>query len=375
MHNLLDHHFHIRLAHEYDLAECIGISRQYPNELAFVRRVALEAGIKSKNFHVAIHDGVLVGFVLFHRRKDGIQTIYDLAVHKDYAGLGIGRQLLYSVPCPVRLKVKRDNARANTFYTHAGMRLISSDEKLNTYYMKVLVTFVAGNNTFHPEVAYHAGMAYGTQQYDKPRNWPFMLDVEFDPDKQDWNDYMDKVCRYHPVMAMVTDYMHPTERPRLYKQIRDLKAAGVLRVMVCPKFEGAIDHIPTWCVVAISAPAKSEKFKGWLPDNWSGYKTRRVHILGGTPVTQAYLYDSLKKAEARVISVDGNGFQKNATLSVIWSDGRWYRQQNGNWEHGSYEETLIKSARNIQSYLNQDNYLENIAPTVQKRRERLWDSL
>lgn len=375
-HNLLQREFHIRYATDSDIAECDRIARQYPAELAFVRKASLQRGVDNKSLHVAIADDRLVGFVLFHRRLDGWQTVYDLAVDKRYAGLTIGRQLLYSVPCPIQLKCKVDNRRANRFYEQIGMQDGGTDGKLRKWHMHTLVIFCAGNNKLHPMVARYAGMGYGCAQNDTPAEWPFFADVEFEPHKQDWQDYMHKIHTWRPVMAMVTDYMHASEKRRLQRQILDLRYAGVQRILVCPKFTEAIEHIPTFCTIALSVPTQSQKFAGWLPDwkDMQHLKNRNVHLLGGSPHAQAALIDRVKLYGGRVVSADGNAMQKAAVSSVIWLDGRWYRNTDGNadnWEFGDYETTLKISARNITQYINKpDDFLSGSTKSINKKRTK-----
>lgn len=370
--NLLNRGFHIRYATHADISACDAIARQYPKELAFVRKVSLQRGVENHSLHVAIIDNQVVGFVLYHRRRDDWQTIYDLAVHKNYSGIGIGRNLLYSVECPIRLKVKADNETAIRFYKNAGMQLEAEDTKLKTYVLHHLFIFCAGNNQMHPQIARQAGMGYGCQQFDTPRDWCFMTDVEFEEGKQDWQDYMHKVYQWKPLQAMVTDYQDKTERTRLYQQIRDLKEAGVMRIKVCPKFDGAIRHIPRFCVIALSIPTENEKFKGWLPlwQDMADLKGRRVHLLGGSPQYQVAEVDRVKLYGGRVISMDGNSFQRAATGSTAWVDGRWYRQASGEWEFGTYANTLIVSASNIVQYVNQpDTWLSGSTSLINKRRQ------
>lgn len=129
--------YNIRLATSQDIDAIDKIARQYPKELAFVRRNALQRGVDNKSLHVATSDDNVVGFALFHRRRDGWQTIYDMAVGRSHIRRGIGRLLLYSVPCPIRLKTTQDNERANRFYKNAGMELSGTEQgkkrRLNVY--------------------------------------------------------------------------------------------------------------------------------------------------------------------------------------------------------------------------------------------------
>jgi ribosomal protein S18 acetylase RimI-like enzyme len=342
-----------------DIPHIEAIARQYPTELAFVRRVALIRGVEHQTLHIATVESVIAGFVLFNNRADGVSVVYDMATHQDYKRRGVGRMLLHSVPAPIRLKTTLDNTPAQAFYESVGMKKIGIHQgrkrELVEYEMKTLVIFCAGNNEKHPQIAYDAGMNYGVAQNDKPKAQPFMFDVEFEPEKQDWTDFMHKVSEYKPVMVVITDYQHESERDRLYEQIRDIESLGVLRIVCVPKFEGAINDIPDGCIIGISAPAKSEKFKGYRL-SWqdsASLKGRMVHILGGSPFVQATEIDRVRLYGGRVISVDGNSIQKASTTGVVLKDGRWFRYTDGQtWHAGDYYETLAYNAKAYQQYIN-----------------------
>jgi len=358
----------IRRAHERDIPQCEQIARQYPHELAFVRRNSLCRAMGVGELHVSVNEdnNTVNGFVLFHQRKDGTSTVYDIAVSKDFTRQGIGRALLYSVPCPVMLKCTVDNETANNFYRSSGMYLASTENgrkrPLNVWKRDTLFIFCAGSNSQHPLICCKAGIAYGCAQNDTVDDWPFMLDVEFVPEKQDWQDFLGKVYRYHPVTAVVTDYAAKEELPRMLSQIDDLRNAGVLRIVVPVKFSGAIDDIPKDCIIGISTPTKSKKFGGYrLPYNdMQKLVGRRVHILGGSPPKQMKILKHVRDIGGIVISVDGNSHQKAATFSTCFVDGRFYRQNNdADWPFGDYNNTLLVSSKNICQYFSK---IEDVRP-------------
>lgn len=110
----------LRYATENDIDAIKKIANQYKNELGFVNSAALKDSIKRFELYVAEYLGSIVGFVNWHKRRDGWSTIYEIATDKAYTGQHIGRALLESVPQPRRLKCTVDNARANGFYAHSG---------------------------------------------------------------------------------------------------------------------------------------------------------------------------------------------------------------------------------------------------------------
>jgi hypothetical protein len=147
---------------------------------------------------------------------------------------------------------------------------------------------------------------------------------------------------------MVADYESPAQRRQLYRQIRDVRANNVLRVMVCPKFAGAVAHIPSWCIVAVSVPSK---YAGYVPPLHE-LRGRRVHLLGGSPVQQRKWQVVLQGAGAIVVSADGNSHEAKAQKAGWWDGTRWQVIGARSMRDGEYEQLMIDSGRNIVKMLN-----------------------
>lgn len=118
---------YLRYGNEADIDTIKRIANQYKNELGFVNKAALRDSVARFTLFVAEYMGAVVGFVNSYRRKDGWNTIYEIAVDKAHRGEGIGRALLDAVPRPVRLKCTVDNA-ANEFYAAQGMALVRTEQ-------------------------------------------------------------------------------------------------------------------------------------------------------------------------------------------------------------------------------------------------------
>lgn len=116
--------FLIRLAKNEDYPFIKKISNQWKSELGFVMRVAIEESIKKDEVYVATIDNIVIGFVHFHKRKDGWNTIHEIGIDKEYIKKGIGKKLFMKVPFPRQLKTTVDNDNANNFYKKMGMSLI-----------------------------------------------------------------------------------------------------------------------------------------------------------------------------------------------------------------------------------------------------------
>jgi GNAT superfamily N-acetyltransferase len=118
----------LRYATETDIPAIKRIANQYKQELGFVNSAALKESIKRFELYVAEYLGAIVGFVNWHRRRDGWSTVYEIAVDRAYRGQHIGRALLESVPEPRRLKHSFDNVSAEGFYTHTGGQIVRLEE-------------------------------------------------------------------------------------------------------------------------------------------------------------------------------------------------------------------------------------------------------
>lgn len=346
----------IRLATLDDAPDCLRIARAYPKALPDMRLFhfveAANQTVKNRRLYVADFLGQLAGFVRWNAttrgQNAGYNVIYDLAVEFGLWTMGIGRALLYSVPAPIRLKCTQDNEQANRFYQHAGMTLIGTEtgkrRALNVWGLKTLCILCAGKNKRFPEIARASGMAYGTRHDHTPHDQPFMIDINWQAYR--WGDYLRKLMRHRPVMAMVPDYEHPDQLPALLNQIEQVEACGVLRVMVCPKFDGALADIPARCVVALSVPSQ---YAGYIPplEDMRLLRGRCVHLLGGSPRDQFALMREVEGYGGTVISLDGSSHQSAANFSSVWDNGRWNRPRDGSRPHGDVYQTMTISGRNI----------------------------
>ena len=76
----------------------------------------------------------IIGFVLFHKVLDEA-TILDIAVKRNYQGMGVGKLLIESVisqcQCRLFLEVRESNQRAKRFYEHFEFHEIG---QRNAYY-------------------------------------------------------------------------------------------------------------------------------------------------------------------------------------------------------------------------------------------------
>lgn len=339
--------YHIRRGTMQDVAICQKITQRYNKFLPFVHRDNFIKAVQRGELFVADRGGEVVGFVRWYARKDGWNTLHEVAVLKQYQGIGIGRMLAYSVPCPVRAKVP-EGQPSNAFFKGMGFRQTDVEKgrkrRLNIWEMRILTIFCAGDQTRFPAIARETGMAYGTRHTEKPHDKIFMLDVEWERFKKkpgEWDKYMGLVRKYQPTQAMVVDYEYPWQRRSMLRQIHELRRAGVLRILVCPKFDGALNDIPADCIVAISVPSR---YAGYLPD-FRELKGRPCHLLGGTPQKQRDLLSKLIGHGAKVISLDQNTQITSAKFGSTYSGWNWHRKDARSEPADFYGSLLVSGER------------------------------
>ena len=183
--------FFIRRGTLKDVDDCYRIAiAQARGTLPKLLRVNFTENAERGELHVAERGGEVIGFARFHARRDGWHTLYDLAVHPDHQRIGAGRNLLFSVPVPVRLKCPVSSA-ANTFYRNAGMIHAGQDGDLNLYERHILTIFCQGGNHNVVEAARRSGMAYGVRSDYPAYDYPFMVDVPFED--FNWDHHIAKI--------------------------------------------------------------------------------------------------------------------------------------------------------------------------------------
>lgn len=182
--------------------------------------------------------------------------------------------------------------------------------------MKII--YCRGGSKTAPSVATKANVFLGARHDYKTYSEIHMLDINWKA--VTWHEFMEKVFELRPTMALAPDFEHPSQFRQLCQQIYDLESAGVPEILICPKFVGAIDYIPTRCIVALSVPAPS--YAGFLPD-LRQLTGRKVHLLGGRAdmskrISQAEIIIKLNGLDADVVSID------NSHVSVAAGHGRWF---------------------------------------------------
>lgn len=208
--------------------------------------------------------------------------------------------------------------------------------------MSILTIGCRGGDAAAPDLLARCGWLYGTRHDYTPYAQPYMLDINWEA--YDWADYVSKVAAWKPTLAMVPDYFASTPKSRLLEQIEEVRAAGAVQVMVCPKFLGAVENIPDDVIIAISVPTDYAGFLP-LPQEVEG---RRLHLLGGQPDAQAAVMTK-RYPKSQVVSIDHNTMFLKAGLGAHWSAAK------GDWIDVRGQHTtadlVILSGKNIRQYL------------------------
>lgn len=207
--------------------------------------------------------------------------------------------------------------------------------------MKYVLCMGSGHK-WMPDVARQSGWEYGFR-YDHASQSEkvYMIDIRWQ--NYNWAKYIEKVKRYRPEIAMVADYESPSQRRLLYQQIRELKPL-VSRVMVCPKFTGAIQHIPSFCIVAVSVQSQYAGFEPPIEELIG----REIHLLGGNFNRQA---DLIRKynAIASVVSLDTASHIAGAYHGRYFDNGRWKQMQK---RECSVQELATLSGQNLKRWFD-----------------------
>lgn len=206
------------------------------------------------------------------------------------------------------------------------------------------VVYVRGGDKTAPEIARLSGMKYGSRNdYTVYSNDVFMIDIVWT--SYVWSRYLDVIRRHKPQVAMVADWLPGIPAAQVYSQIADLEALGIERIMVCPKFHGAVADIDRKYVIAISVPTR---YAGFLPQS-AEVEGRDVHLLGGHPDQQAYCTHE-RYCYANIVTVDGNILALKAGLGAVWSEtkGDWHEVALNRY---STIDLAIVSGKTVQSYL------------------------
>lgn len=117
----------IRLATFEDLSAIKKIANQNRQFIGFIMKISLIESISNKTLFVFEENKIISGFVNYYSRKDGWNTLHEIAILKEFQNKGIGQKLFNIVPLPIRLKTTADNVNALSFYSKNHMKIIRTE--------------------------------------------------------------------------------------------------------------------------------------------------------------------------------------------------------------------------------------------------------
>lgn len=241
--------------------------------------------------------------------------------------------------------------------------------------MKLILVHGASKDS--PRLAAETGWEYGTREDYVAQAPVYMFDWNWKKafTATRWQRYLRLIASHRPYLAMVPDLECQSQWYGLMRQIVDVKKAGAKKVVVTPKYAGALERLPYWdtFVIGISVPA--ETYASYLPEPAS-VVGRRLHLLGGNPDQWLYLKHVYEKAGSTVVSADGNFAMRQARLGKYWSAKKGgYVEMRG---EGFDTEALVKATlKNVQWYINDPPELASLIglPRVQKCIAALYPQL
>lgn len=117
----------LRLGSAEDIPQIKKIADSNKRYLGFTVRAIISDAITKGELHVATLEAVIIGFVRWHKRRDGWVTIYEIVVDDQFRKQGVGRMLMRVIEgSPARLKCHSKNP-ATDFYHRLGFETISTE--------------------------------------------------------------------------------------------------------------------------------------------------------------------------------------------------------------------------------------------------------
>jgi len=173
------------------------------------------------------------------------------------------------------------------------------------------IIYVRGGDSDAPKLAAEVGWLYGVRYNYTAYGDVYMLDGGLRPR---WARYIKRANILKPAFALAPDYFKP-DHIALELYIQDIRAVGA-RPGVCPKFSGALAHIPEDAVICESIPSSIDGYI--IPDD-ELLPGRDYHLLGGDPRYQLREIKRIHNAGGNVISLDGNKLMLKATHGQVFN--------------------------------------------------------
>lgn len=212
--------------------------------------------------------------------------------------------------------------------------------------------FCYGKNPSFAPIALAAGFRYGAQLPCVTYAPVYFADNEYrQPDR---TAYMAALAEHRPQVATVVDWMVDEQLPDVLAWAEEA-AQYCERLIIIPKVSGGISRIPTRIggrdvVLGYSVPTTHGGTDLML---WE-FAGRSVHLLGGSPQQQMFLYSRYFRGICDVVSADGNMHCQQANSCRFWDvekgpKGHWrqLREIGIDLGRGNNTEAFRRSCENI----------------------------
>jgi len=130
----------VRKADPKDLEAIKQIADNNRHALGFIPKAILEEQLRRGELFVAEEQGLIIGFVSFHHRRDGWTTIRELCVAEKERNKGVGRALIEEVErnarqaCQIGIRLKCPvDLPANGFYAQLGFTRVAVEDGKRRY--------------------------------------------------------------------------------------------------------------------------------------------------------------------------------------------------------------------------------------------------
>lgn len=112
-----------RLAEERDIPQIKKIADVDKRWLGFISRAWMGASITQEELRVAVVGTTVAGFVRYHKRRDGVVTVYEICVAQAFRRRGLGKHLICALGDNyLRLKCHQNNPACG-FYKSLGFEV------------------------------------------------------------------------------------------------------------------------------------------------------------------------------------------------------------------------------------------------------------
>ncbi|HJR79993.1 MAG TPA: DUF6610 family protein [Anaerolineales bacterium] len=181
--------------------------------------------------------------------------------------------------------------------------------------------YCAGGGKVLADIAIEEGFLYGARS-DDAREFPRcngLIDINWK--NYDWGRHLETVEKHRPKYAVAPDIEKNDDLDKTLSLASSLEYLCD-RVIIVPKNNNLLHHIPKKYVIGISVPTS---YSGFIPnpDDLTG---RDVHLLGGSPKQQKMLWMQYQSLKISVISLDVNCHNKVSSFGKYWDGKRWFRE-------------------------------------------------